>query len=104
MKKQETKEKEITYKEVSEEMKSRIATMANTTWQQIASDVLTDDMGNPDYRKNLPRSHVVEIVCDADYMLYHGYDKEAYAYWRTLPWKLRHRLVTEAFHFTRYGW
>jgi hypothetical protein len=104
MKKQEIKKKEITYKEVPEEMKSRISQMANTTWQQIASDVLTNDMGEPDYRKNLPRSHVVEIVCDADYMLYHGYDKEAYQYWCTLSWELRHRLVKEAFPFARYGW
>ena len=33
----------------------------------------------------MPRSHVIETVCDADYMLSYGEDKEAYKFWDNLP-------------------
>lgn len=89
------------------EMDKRLQRIAARTWDVIAGDILVDDYGRPDYKKTLQRSHVIEIVCDADYMLMHGGDEEAYAYFiylRENHYNYRQKVIKEAFPYAKYGW
>lgn len=88
---------------LSEEMKLRIQSMALRTWSVIGGDILTctEEMGEEPI---LSRDEVVESVCDADYMMYHGGDKEAYNAWDGLPYESKIQTVKEAFQSERYGW
>jgi len=91
-------------KDVPKEMVERIQAMGNHTWEVIGSDILVDDMGKPDYSKNIPRSHVVEIVMDCDNVMTFGNDKEAYEVYKTLSPNLQKRIIKEGFPFKTYGW
>lgn len=89
---------------IPKQMQERIIRMANKTWDMIASDCLR---GIEEEGKDpiMPRSHVVEVVCDADYMLSYGEDKEAYTYWDKLPtYEDKIRVVKKAFPFKKYGY
>ena len=91
----------------SEEMDKRLMRMAACTWDTIAGDCLVDNDGNPAYNKSIPRSHVIDIVSDADYMFMHGNDPEAYAYFMYLSEnnrKHRDKIMKQAFPYKRYGW
>lgn len=55
----------------------------------------------------MSRSHVIEVVCDADHMLTYGGDPEAYAYYiylRDNHEKHLDKVMRNAFEFPRYGW
>lgn len=89
---------------IPEDMQKRIERMALRTWDQIGGDMLTclEEGGEPPI---MPKSHVVETVCDASYMLTHGGDKEAYEYWEKLPsYTSKKKCVAKAFGYERYGW
>jgi len=46
---------------------------------------------------------VVEVVCDADHMMYNGGDKEAYEWWKSLNYSDQaHELVEAAFTCDTY--
>lgn len=104
----EVHEKAKTFTGKSEEMDKRLMRMASCTWDTIGGDCLVNDMGEPDESVSLPRSHVIEIVGDADYMLMHGSDPEAYAYYIYLresnQIKHRDKIMKQAFPYKRYGW
>jgi hypothetical protein len=89
---------------IEPDMEKRIIKMANKTWQMIGPDILRtleEEGENP----VIPKSHVVEAVCDADYMLSFGDDREAYKFWDSLPtYKEKEKVVAKAFQFSRYGW
>jgi len=89
---------------MEKEMVKRIQQMAITTWDIIGGDVLTvmEEMGEGNV---MSRDAVIESVSDADYMLTHGHDKEAYEAWKALPtWKEKEKILTAAFPHKRYGW
>lgn len=104
------------YKEVHEfaktftgkdkEMDSRLIGIAKDTWDTIGGDILQsmEEMGE---KASMPRSHVIEVVCDADYMFSHGRDPEAYAYYLYLRDKQPshlNKVMKEAFPYKTYGW
>jgi hypothetical protein len=105
----------MSYKEVYEKAKAftgkdkeldkRVMSMANQTWDMIGGDILQsiEEYGD---KPEMPRSHVIEVVRDADYMLMHGGDPEAYAYYlylRDNHEKHLDKVMKEAFTFKRYG-
>jgi hypothetical protein len=89
-------------KKIPEEMEKRIQKMALRTWDMIGSDMLhcCEEAGEPPV---MPKSHVVEVVCDADYMSMYGADKEAYIFFNTLSYPEKKKVVGKAFTFPRYG-
>lgn len=98
-------EKAKTFKGKDKEMDDRLIGIAKTTWDTIGGDVLQsmEEMGE---KAEMPRSHVIEVVRDADYMLMHGGDPEAYAYYLYLRDNHeRHldKVMKEAFTFKTYG-
>jgi len=89
---------------MDEEMKERIERMAESTWQSIGGDILSalEEAGE---EAEMPRDHVIEVVCDADHMLTFGRDKEAYAVWKELPtYEEKIAAVEGAFPYHQYGW
>lgn len=90
-----------TFTAIDPEMDKRVMQMANSTWDCIGGDVLEANEG-----KDMPRSHVIECVSDADYMYTNGCDHEAYAYFlflnETHP-KHKEKVMKEAFPFKKYG-
>lgn len=90
---------------LDKEMIERIQRMALRTWDTIAYDLFegikaAEGIEYPTMRRN----EVVEVVCDASYMLTHGGDKEAYEAWDKLPsYKQKTDIVKEVFTSTRYG-
>ena len=95
--------KDLKLKEVPEEMRKRICQMMNSTWQAIGSDCLTarEECGE---KGAMPRSEVIEVVCDADYASMYGDDKEAYEIFKRLSYDDMKKLGKIAFPYTRYGW
>lgn len=91
-------------KEIPVQMQGRIYRMMNRTWDAIGADTL-ECSGIPcDSGKTIPRSHVIEIVCDADHMAMYGNDKEAYEIFKQLSYPDKLKMGKIAFSFKRYGW
>lgn len=89
---------------MKEDMVKRIHRMAITTWDIIGGDVLTimEEMGEGNV---MSRDAVIESVSDADYMLTHGHDKEAYEAWKSLATcNEKEKILKDAFPHKRYGW
>jgi hypothetical protein len=85
-------------------MKERIELMARRTWDVIGSDMLTalEEAGETPI---MDKETVIELVCDASYMMIHGGDKEAYTFWTNLPtYDAKQEAVRTAFPHQRYGW
>ena len=107
----------MSYKEVHEraktftgkdkEMDDRVKTMADQTWSAIGGDILDSlKFSGGKYKQTMSRSEVIEVVCDADYMLSHGDDPEAYAYYiylRDNHPKYKYKIMKEAFPYKTYG-
>lgn len=81
--------------EVSPEtiMAEQISRMARRTWEVIASD-LSSAMSEAG--EGLTLSLAVEAVGDADYMLTHGKDKEAYAAFQAMEYEAQDALLRKA--------
>jgi hypothetical protein len=74
----------------------------NRTWEMIASDVLSGLAEEGKY--DMPRSHVIEVVLDADYMLTNGrLDKDLYARWNAVDFKIQNKFAKTVFTFSRYS-
>jgi hypothetical protein len=86
---------------IPEEMVKRIHQMANTTYQVIGGDLqqAREEMGEGG---DMSREELVDVVCDADYMLTHGRDEEAYMFWLTLSFEQARQVVTDGFPFEWY--
>jgi len=85
---------------MEKEMKDRIHAMARRTWEVIGGDIL-----QLFECQSVSKNTVIETVCDADYMMFHGGDKEAYKEWRKLDgWNEKMKAVEGAFTHSRYGW
>ncbi len=85
-------------------MQTRIEKMAYRTWEEIGGDILTvmDEQG---IKPVADRATVIECVCDADYMLTHGNDPEAYKEWSKLStYEEKMEAVKGAFPYKTYGW
>lgn len=98
------KSKLITKKD--KEMDKRLQALANHTWDMIGGDVLTclSDCGEYPLMK---QADVIDVVCDADHMLLHGDDLDAYSYFLFLSEKHpnhRKKVMKEAFPYKQYGW
>jgi len=95
--------KDLKLKEVPEEMRKRIIRMMDETWQTIGSDCLTarEQCGE---KSDMPRSEVIEAVCDAGYCQMHGNDKEAFKVFDRLSYDDMKKLGRLAFPFASYGW
>ena len=91
---------------IPDAMRKRIQVMADRTWDVIGYDVLqgvAECDGKNINSINIPRSEVIETVCDADYMLMHGGDGEAYKFWEKLSYSQQAAVVRKAFPHSRYG-
>ena len=88
---------------MDKDMEKRIQRMALRTWDVIGGDMLTvlEEQGEDPV---MPQADVVEVVCDADYMLTHGNDKEAYEVWKQLPFLKQTEVVSKVFTYSSYGW
>jgi len=88
---------------MEKDMVDRIHKMANITWETIGGDILTvmEEMGKGGV---MTRNAVIEAVSDADYMMTHGRDKEAYKTWNKLKWKEKEKILKGAFLYKTYGW
>ncbi len=85
-------------------MKKRIERMAYRTWEVISGDIFTV-MEEQGMKAVLDRATVIECVCDADYMLTHGGDEEAYKEWSKLPtYDAKMEEIKGAFPHLKYGW
>ena len=68
------------------------------TWNAIAQDLFSD--GQPP----MPRSHVIEVVLDADYLESYGQvPKETLKEFRKLDYKLQNKIAKEVFKAARYS-
>jgi hypothetical protein len=90
-------------KDVSPEMRKRIIRAMGSTWDAIGGDTLqcVEDCGG---KTPIPRSHVIEMVCDADRMAMYGNDRETYEMTKKLSYDDLKKLGKEAFPYKRYGW
>jgi hypothetical protein len=94
---------------VSKEMDDRLAVLANSTWDYIGSDML-QCVQESTGKSSMKRSEVIEVVCDADYMLTNGRgekDQETYAYYiylRDNNPKYLDKLMKKSFPYRTYGW
>lgn len=98
-------EKSKTFTGKDKDMDERVKSMADQTWGIIGGDILQsiEEYGD---KPEMPRSHVIEVVRDADYMLMHGGDPEAYAYYlylRDHHEKHLDKVMKAAFPFKTYG-
>lgn len=93
----------LTLKDISTEMQKRIASMMYNTWYTIGDDLLRclEECGEPAVLK---RNDVIDMVCDADYMLTYGNDREAYQVSEELDYKDLVKIGKKAFPYSRYGW
>jgi len=90
---------------VKEEMVKRIQSMALRTWNIIGADALINADGEFDESATITRDEVIEIVGDADRMLYYGGDKEAYEeYLKIDGWDAKCEILKEVFKFDTYGY
>lgn len=90
---------------MKEEMVERIHKMALRTWSAIGADALINEDGEFDESVTLTRDEVIEIVGDADRMLYYGGDKEAYEeYLKIDGWDAKCEILEGAFKFEVYGY
>ncbi len=78
--------------DVPQEMKDRIKAMARYTYEAIG----------PDLPPEMSREELIEAISDADYMLMHGHDKEAYEYWGLLLNSQGDEILAEEFPSERY--
>lgn len=78
-------------------MRDRAIKMARRTWQAVGADFLQLLDGDA-YQED-----VIECVGDADRMLTHGGDKEAYEWWKSLSYKEQEEILEEAFPAAQYG-
>ncbi len=86
-----------------DELTKRVIECARRTWQTIGGDVLDAACGGNE-SGSIPRSHVIEVVLDADYMLTNGQDDAAYFTQGILPEKLQAKIFRLAFPFSTYGY
>lgn len=84
-------------------MIKRIHKMALITWDIISGDTLTA-LEEVEGKNTMTRDEVIEVVADADYMMFHGQDKEAYEAWKVLTFEEQDKILKGAFTFKRYGW
>lgn len=93
----------IPLKEVPKEMQNRIVNAMYRTWEAIGDDLLqcVADCGG---KIPIPRSEVIECVCDAGRMGPYGGDKEAYEISKKLSWNDLKKLGKVAFPFAKYGY
>jgi hypothetical protein len=86
----------------TEEEKKELYRMMNDTWQYIGYDAITMNEG-----KDLPRSHVIEFVIDADRLRDHAKtekEKEIVSRFYSLKdYKAMCRIAKNAFPFSKYG-
>lgn len=86
----------------TEEEKKELYRMMNNTWQNIGYDALQMNEG-----KDLPRSHVIELVIDADRLrdaARTDVEKEIIARFYSLKdYKVMCRIAKNAFPFSKYG-
>lgn len=80
-----------------------IHSAAHAVWNYIGYDILTavaEDGGS-----SIPRSHVLELVCDASRLDEElgKKDKALAARWEALDYKTHLRLLKPAFSYTHYG-
>ena len=90
-------------KQIPDDMKVRICRAMSQTWQQIGDDILncSIEYGSG---KTIPRSEVIEVVCDADRMQMFGGDQEAYLMTKKMTYADLKKLGKVAFPYARYGW
>ena len=89
---------QIKLKAVPDEMQKRIIRMMTRTWEVIGYVVLECVE-----RNSIPRSEVIECVCDAGYCSTHGGDQDAYKVFDKLSYDDMKKLGRIAFPYTRYG-
>jgi hypothetical protein len=89
---------------LSTDEQKTIQLAAKRTWEYVGYDVLSAlaEQGESD---SIPRSHVIEIVLDADYMMTANRDlnRDLYDRFRNLDYDVQIGVVKKAFPFTRYG-
>jgi hypothetical protein len=93
--------------ELSDEMDERAKRAVNRTWDTIGGDCLVNDEGVPDESVSIPKSHMLELVMDANHMETYGDDNEACAYVIWMKWQRPthyKKFVKKAFPFAKYGW
>lgn len=85
--------------------------MMQSTWDTIAPDLLNsiaEEKGKHVYKVNMPKSHVIEVVLDADYMEAYGAWKpegrELLKRFRQLEYKDMIKVAKQTFTFARYGY
>lgn len=89
-------------KDFTEEDLKRVRGMMQSTWDYIGYDMLQVNEG-----KAMPKSHVIEVVLDADYMETSAArkpeDKELLKRFRQLEYKDQIKVAKQTFTFARYG-
>ena len=84
-------------KAIDKGMLNRIKIMANRTWEYVAADWLELCGGS------CSKTEVMEVVMDADRMLNHGEDKEAYEFYNKLDYRIQERIIKSVFKYSRYS-
>lgn len=76
---------------------------AQSTWDYVGGDMLAAVA--EEGRDSVPRSHVIEIVLDADYMVMsnRGLDKNLHSKFKALKYDVQISIITPAFSFKSYG-
>ena len=90
-------------KDFTEDEVKRLHCAMQSTWDAIAYDILACNDG-----KDMPRSLVIEVVLDADYMeMYGGHrpeDKALIQRFRQLDYKDMIKMARDTFIDKRYGY
>jgi hypothetical protein len=85
----------------SKEEQEILFRIMNNTWQEIGYDLIQCNEG-----KDLPRSHVIETVVDADRLSMSAKsatEKDIVQRFYRLPYKEMEKLGKKAFPFSKYG-
>ncbi len=84
-------------KDIDPEMKKRIISAMNRTWNYVGHDLLAESDGD------IPQAEVIEVVLDADRVTSFGDDKDAAKVLYELSYTEMKKLAREVFPFKRYG-
>lgn len=94
-------------KDFTDEELKDIHGMMQRTWDVIAPDVLQVEAEMRESHResvSMKKSHVIEVVLDADHMEAYGGNKELYARFKQLDYKDKIKIAKQTFTYKTYGY
>lgn len=102
-----TEKPKMKIKDFTPEEIKEIHHMMQRTWDVIAGDVLQVESEMQETSRDsvsMKKSHVIEVVLDADHMEAYGGNKALYARFRQLEYKDKIKIAKQTFTYKTYGY